>query len=113
MLHLDLKGAKNCDIDIFALFSLYIYNIYHVNESDNPLIQVFSESLEMLGLKQMVKEFTHRNGNILDVVITENSESNINMECHVDEFISNHRFVQLQMEHKKLEQCLKKLMSEI
>ena len=32
----------------------------HLNKTDEPIVQVFNQSLEMLGLQQIVTEFTHR-----------------------------------------------------
>ena len=53
-------------------------NVYW-NDDSNPLIGVLKDSLMALGLNQLVNEYTHNSGNILDVAIVESD--NIDASC--------------------------------
>ena len=63
----------------------------HWNDDSNPLIGVLKDSLMVLGLNQLVNEYTHNSGNILDVAIVESD--NIDASCQVLDFLSDHRYV--------------------
>ena len=64
----------------------------HWNNFDNPTINSLENSLTAIGLKQHVQEYTHKDGNILDVIIT---SDNIKYEhkYSVKDFLSDHRYV--------------------
>ena len=63
----------------------------HWNDDSNPLIGVLKDSLTVLSLNQLVNEYTHNSGNILDVAIVESD--NIDASCQVLDFLSDHRYV--------------------
>ena len=81
----------------------------HLNQKDDPLIDVLDQSLSALGLKQHVSEYTHKDGNILDVIITE-LDNTYTHSCEVRDFLSDHRYVLFKstrckdkIEHHKVE----------
>ena len=57
----------------------------HLNQKDDPLIDVLDQSLSALGLKQHVSEYTHKDGNILYVIITE-LDNTYTHSCEVRDF---------------------------
>ena len=79
----------------------------HLNKTDEPVVQVFSQSLEMLGLQQIVTEFTHKDGNLIDIAIIEDIHNNT--ECYVEEFVSDHRFVRVLLKYEKRAKVLNKM----
>ena len=44
----------------------------HWNDTENPIISTLEDSLTAAGLKQHVREYTHKEDNILDIIITSN-----------------------------------------
>ena len=64
----------------------------HLNKKDDPLIDILDQSLSALGLKQHVSEYTHKEGNILDAIITD-LDTNYTHSCEVGDFLSDHRYV--------------------
>ena len=71
---------------------------FHYNNSDDPLICVLEDSLHALGLDQLVEEPTHKDGNILDLVIAESWNSSRKYTVSVGEFLSDHKFVTVHMD---------------
>ena len=68
---------------------------FHWNDTLNPLTDILKNSLNALGLKQLVQEFTHKDGNIIDTIIIE-EESMPVRKTTVGEFLSDHRFVSVE-----------------
>ena len=66
---------------------------FHYNNCKDPPICVLEDSLHALGLDQLVEEPTHKDGNILDLVIAESWNSSKNYNVKVGEFLSDHKFV--------------------
>lgn len=68
------------------------FNI-HVDDVEDPDVNVFLDTLEALGLTQHVCEPTHEKGYILDLVITEQiSKIGIKL-CQVGDYISDHKII--------------------
>ena len=70
---------------------------------------MLDQSLSALGLKQHVSEYTHKDGNILDVIITE-LDNTYTHSCEVRDFLSDHCYVLFKstrckdkIEHHKVE----------
>ena len=59
---------------------------------------VLDDSLHALGLDQLVEEPTHKDGNILDLVIAKSWNSSRNYTVKVGEFLSDHKFVTVHMD---------------
>ena len=78
----------------------------HWNDDSNPLIGVLKDSLTALGLNQLVNEYTHNSGNILDVAIVESD--NIDASCQVLDFLSDHRYVLISRHLEKNSVSLKR-----
>ena len=68
---------------------------FHYNNQEDPLIYVLDDSLHALGLDQLVEEPTHKDGNILDLVIVESWNSLRNYTVKVGEFLSDHKFLSI------------------
>ena len=64
-------------VDIIMKFTNVViagdFNIY-VNREDDANAMTFLDTIEALGLEQLVKELMHRSDSILDLVIIEPSE---------------------------------------
>ena len=71
---------------------------FHYNNPDDPLICVLEDSLHAPGLDQLVEEPTHKDGNILDLVIAESWNSSRKYTVKVGEFLSDHNFVTVHMD---------------
>ena len=65
----------------------------HRNDTNNPLIQILSDSLEAIGIRQIVDEYTHKNGNILDVSMVEDTLCKQDICWSVGEFLSAHPYI--------------------
>ena len=81
---------------------------FHWNDTLNPLTDILNNSLNALGLKQLVQEFTHKDGNIIDTIIIE-EESIPVPKTTVGEFLSDHRFVSVETIWKKDNQTISKV----
>ena len=64
----------------------------HLNQRDDHLIDVLDQSLSAPGLKQHVSEYTHKDGNIFDVITTE-LDTTYTHSCEVRDLLSDHRYV--------------------
>ena len=91
-----MDDLLNCLSEILPEYSNVIimgdFN-FHYNNPEDPLICVLEDSLHALGLDQLVEEPTHKDGNILDLVIAESWNSSKNYTVKVGEFLSDHKFV--------------------
>ena len=70
------------------------FNI-HINNKDDPDVEVFSDMMEALGLNQHINFSTHRSDNTLDLVFTEAISSLKVLECSEGSYISDHRAIQI------------------
>ena len=73
----------------------------HVNDISDPDATFFLEAITALGLNQHVKSPTHNKGNILDLIITEESTQFKVTRCVPLDFISDHRLVACELNIKK------------
>ena len=55
-------------------------------------MNILDDNLQSLGMMQIVRDGTHRYGNIIDWVIVENSNMNHSYSC---DFLSDHRYALL------------------
>ena len=96
-----MDDLLNCLSEILPEYSNVIimgdFN-FHYNNLEDPLIYVLDDSLHALGLDQLVEEPTHKDGNILDLVIAESWNSSRNYTVKVGEFLSDHKFVTIHMD---------------
>ena len=53
----------------------------------------------MLGLQQIVTEFTHKDGNLIDIAIIEDIHDN--SKCYVEELVSDPRFARVILKYEK------------
>ena len=81
---------------------------FHWNDTLNPLTDILKNSLNALGLKQLVQEFTHKDGNIIDTIIIEEESMPVRITT-VGEFLSDHRFVSVETIWKKDNQTISKV----
>ena len=72
------------------------------NNTTNPLIQIFSDSLEAIGIRQIIEEYTHKDGNML---------CQQDLHWSVGEFLSDHRYVKAQFKFEKNGVSFKKITS--
>ena len=75
--------CKNQELIIMGDFN------FHINKPNLPNVRKFNDLLDTFGLAQHISEPTHVGGNILDLVITR-QDSNLLKKCHVDELLSDH-----------------------
>ena len=61
----------------------------------------------MLGLQQIVTEFTHKDRNLIHIAIIEDIHDN--SRCYVEEFVSDHRFVRVILKYEKRAKVLNKV----
>ena len=61
----------------------------HIDDADNSLACFFIETLQSFGLTQHVQSATHNHGHTLDLFITRNHESVVNVNVY-DPLISDH-----------------------
>ena len=85
----------------------------HWNDTTNPLIQIFSDSLEAIGIRQIIEEYTQKDGNILDVIMVDEMLCQQDPCWSVGEFLSDHRYVKAQFKFENLEYLSKKEQVEI
>ena len=99
-----MDDLLNCLSEILPEYSNIIimgdFN-FHYNNLEDPLIYILDDSLHPLGLDQLVEEPTHKDGNILDLVIAESWNSSRNYTIKVGEFLSDHKFVTVHMDLSK------------
>ena len=62
----------------------------HVNEEDDPEIQVFINTITALGLNQVVDIETHNQGNHLDLVLAEELSKLKIANCFPGPYLSDH-----------------------
>lgn len=74
------------------------FNI-HVNNLDDPDVLLFCDTMTALGLKQHVVSPTHKHGNILDLIYTDENEPALH--CTVYPLISDHNPVTLSLKTEK------------
>ena len=97
-------------LDVFILWTVGIITKFsnvviagdfnlHVNREDDANAMIFLDTIEALGLDQLVKEPTHRSDNILDLVIIEPSERIKVIDCGVKNYFSNHKSVMCVFNH--------------
>ena len=65
------------------------FNI-HVNDTSNPNANIFLDTMMALGLKQHVEGPTHKSGNCLDLIFSEELSRAKAVGCSKDMFVSDH-----------------------
>lgn len=71
------------------------FNI-HVNDTENPSVNMFCDMMDALGFQQHVSFDTHREGHTIDLVFTEiptSEDSRQCVECQPGRFLSDHRLI--------------------
>ena len=90
--------------DVIAEYSNLIvvgdFNI-HINKDNNPNALIFMDTMVALGLKQHTKGSTHRSGNCLDLVFTEELSRLKVINCVVGAFVSGHAAVDVILDKRK------------
>ena len=69
------------------------FNI-HVNKIDDPNAGLFLDTMTALGMKQHVRGPTHRSGNCLDLIFTEEMSKTKAIECSHSAYVSDHSSIQ-------------------
>ena len=84
---------------------------FHIDDSSNYEASRFMQLLECFNLQQHVKFPTHKNGHILDLIITRKDDAFFNLPVTVSEpdIIADHSAVHLQMCFKKPDFRTKKI----
>ena len=70
------------------------FNI-HVNDIDDPNAGIFLDTMTALGLNQHVKGPTHKSGNCLDLIFTEEMSKTKAIRCSQSMFASHHNSISL------------------
>ena len=70
---------------------------FHWNDFTNPLIHILDDSIQVLGLDQVVDQPTHENGNILDLIMIEDWHNDQEYMVQVGDFLLDHKFISLQL----------------
>ena len=70
---------------------------FHWNDFTNPLIHILDDSIQALGLDQVVDQPTHKNGNTLDLLMIEDWHNDQEYKVQVGDFLSDHKFISLQL----------------
>ena len=70
---------------------------FHWNDFTNPLIHILDGSIQALGLDQVVDPPTHKNGNILDLIMIEDWHNDWEYKVQVGDFLLDHKFVSLKL----------------
>ena len=81
-----LVDILTCNTNLVVLGD---FNI-HVNETSNPNVNIFLDTMTALGLKQHVDGPTHKGGNCLDLIFTEELSRAKAVGCSKDMFVSDH-----------------------
>ena len=79
------------------------FNI-HVNDMNNPNANIFLGTMTALRLKQHVKDPTHKSGNCLDLIFTEEMSRAKATGCSQSMFVSDHNSIQCVLDIPK-ENC--------
>ena len=69
------------------------FNI-HVNDIDDPNTSIFLDTMTALGLKQHVRGPTHKSGNCLDLIFTEEMSRTKAIRCSQSMSVSDHNSIQ-------------------
>ena len=69
------------------------FNI-HLNDIDDPNASIFLDTMTALGLKQHVKGPTHKSGNFLDLIFTEEMSKTKAIRCSQSMFVSDNNSIQ-------------------
>ena len=70
---------------------------FHWNDFTYPLIHILDDSIQALGLDQVVEHPTHKNGNILDLIMIEDWHNDWEYKVQVGDFLLDHKFVSLKL----------------
>ena len=82
------------------------FNI-HVNDINNPNANIFLDTMMALGLKQPVEGPTHKSGNCLDLIFTEELSKAKAIGCSKGMFVSDHSSIRCILDIPK-ENCTRK-----
>ena len=82
------------------------FNI-HINDVDDPTAGTFLDTMTALRLKQHVKGPTHKSGNCLDLIFTEEMSRTKAIECSQNLFVSDHNSIQCILNIPK-DDCIQK-----
>ena len=74
---------------------------FHWSNMQNSLVEILEDSIFALGMQQLVDVPTHKNGNILDVIMMEEMSSANIVNTVVGDFLSDHKFVSTSVEFIK------------
>ena len=78
-----LVDILTCNTNLVVLGD---FNI-HVNDTSNPNANIFLDTMTALGLKQHVDGPTHRSGNCLDLIFTEELSRAKAVRCSIGRFM--------------------------
>ena len=73
----------------------------HINRLDNQDTQAYTDTMEALGLVQLIDQPTHQLGNTLDLIYTESLEPILVNHAFTSNFISDHCLVGIELQMKK------------
>ena len=82
------------------------FNI-HVNDIDDPNARIFLDTMTALSQKQHVEGPTHKSGNCLDLIFTEEMRKTKTIRCSQSMIVSDHKFIQCILSIPK-EDCAQK-----
>ena len=99
--------------EILARFGLDILIMgdlnLHMEESQDQEVASFLLDLDIMGLKQHINFYTHRQGHVLDVIISDTSLINSSIQaCAPGEFLSDHRAIHCILSVKKDQSYMRK-----
>ena len=111
-----LDKIKDCASANQGLIVLGDFNI-HINDPGNTDAAMLIDAMSALGFTQAVSSATHTSGNTLDLVFTEcDSDINKGLQCDVQEFLSDHRWVicstSLKCQNIKMKRIKKRVLKE-
>ena len=98
-----LVDILTCNTNLVVLGD---FNI-HVNDTSNPNANIFLDMMTALGLKQHVDGPTHKSGNCLDLIFTEELSRAKAVGCSKDMFMSDHSSISYILDIPK-ENCTRK-----
>ena len=81
-----LVDILTCNTNLVVLGD---FNI-HVNDTSNPNANIFLHTMTALALKQHIEDPTHKSGNCLDLIFTEELSRAKTVGCSKDIFMSDH-----------------------
>ena len=70
---------------------------FHWNDFANHLIHILHDSIQTLGLDQVVDQPTPKNGNIVDLIMIEDWHNDREYKVQVGDFLLDHNFISLQL----------------